>query len=295
MNLELALLHSFVRLAELEHFGQTAEELHISQPALTKQIKKLEERVGGRLVDRDTRHFELTAAGRVLLESARSLLARAEQAERKLELALEGKAGILRVGFGTAPLSAGLGPLLREFRTNYPHVEVNLTDMSSPAQVDALEKGDIDVGFVRIPVNSTVLTAIPLLEEKLVLAYPENHKGKVKKGLQAFRQAPFVAIRRSVSSSFNDHLLRTCRAAGFTPKIVQEAGEIFTLLHLVGAGLGAALVPESCTRMGVPHVKYTDTQVAEAGWKIGITYPTDRSHKLVENFVELACSLKFST
>ncbi|MCA9781728.1 MAG: LysR family transcriptional regulator, partial [Candidatus Eremiobacteraeota bacterium] len=138
MNVEFALLESFLILAEVQHFGEAAGRLNISQPALSKQVKRLETRLGGLLIDRDTRHFALTPAGQVLLDSARSLVRQAELAERRVSLAFEGKAGSLRIGFGIANLSAGLGRLLRDFRVAFPEVRVELKDMSTPAQLKAL-------------------------------------------------------------------------------------------------------------------------------------------------------------
>ncbi|MCA9795608.1 MAG: LysR family transcriptional regulator [Candidatus Eremiobacteraeota bacterium] len=283
--MDLALLHSFVVLAEHRHFGQAAELLSITQPALTKQLQRLEERLGGLLIERDTRHFALTPAGRVLLESARALLHQAEQASRRVGLALEGKAGLLRIGFGIANLSAGLGALLREFRLAFPQVEVELQDMSTPAQLEALANEQLDVGFVRLPVTHPGLAAIPYLQERLIIAHPESIPSQ---SLAGFAQQPFVATRKEISTTFRDHLLTTCQAAGFVPRIVQEASEVLTILHLVGAGFGVALVPQSCSVMTVPHVAYSDTGVAEASWSIGLVYRQGEADPLVDNFVSLA-------
>ncbi|MGE0490529.1 MAG: LysR family transcriptional regulator [Vulcanimicrobiota bacterium] len=287
--MDLGLLQSFVALAENRHFGQTAESLNITQPALTKQMQRLEERLGGLLIERDTRHFALTPAGRVLLESAKALLQQAEQASQRVSLALEGKAGLLRVGFGIANLSAGLGALLREFRLAYPEVEVELRDMSTPAQLEALGNEELDVGFVRLPVTHPGLRAIPYLEERLIIAHPETIPSQ---GLAGFAQRPFVATRKEISTTFREHLLTTCQAAGFVPRIVQEASEVLTILHLVGAGFGVALVPQSCSVMTVPHVAYSDTGLAEASWSIGLVYRQDEANPLVENFVELALQVR---
>lgn len=282
------LLESFLLLSEVQHFGETSRRLNISQPALSKQIKRLEERLGGVLIDRDTRHFALTPAGQVLRESAASLLRQAKLAERRVGLALDGKAGVLRIGFGIANLSAGLGRLLRDFRLAFPEVRIELKDMSTPAQLKALNEDEIDLGFVRLPVANQNLVTVPYLKERLMIAHLEEWSEEVKEGLHILADQPFVALKSEISTSFRAHLQATCRAAGFTPTIVQEASEVLTLLHLVGAGFGVALVPESSCLMTVPHVAFSDTLLDEASWDIGLVYRRDSANSLLTEFVAAA-------
>lgn len=287
MALELSELRSFVVLADHLHFGQAAEALHVSQPALTKQIQRLEDKVTGPLLIRGYRRVSLTPAGEILRDRARSLLRDAEIAEQMARLAVNGKAGLLRIGFGIASLAAGLPEILTRFRQHFPDVQVTMRDMSTPGQIEALERGDIDVGFVRLPVERPDLVTLPVLEEMLVAAVPRGMP--YRKGLSSLRNEPFVVISRSVSTSFFDHLVQTCRAAGFSPRIVQEVNELFTVLNLVQAGVGVSLVPRSTRLMRVPHVRLLDTGVAEAKWKIGLAWrKRDQSDSLVRNFISLA-------
>jgi len=287
MALELAELRSFVLLADRLHFGQAAEALHLSQPALTKQIQRLEDKVAGPLLIRGYRRVTLTPAGEILRDRARSLLREAEIAEQMTRLAVNGKAGLLRIGFGIASLAAGLPDILTRFREHFPEVQVAMRDMTTPDQIDALERGGIDVGFVRLPVERPDLVTLPVIEETLVAAVPRGMP--YRKGLSSLRNERFVVISRSVSASFFDHLVQTCRAAGFSPRIVQEANELFTVLHLVQAGVGVSLVPRSTSLMRVRHVRLLDTGVAEAKWKIGLAWRKhDQSDSLVRNFVTLA-------
>jgi len=165
MALELSELRSFLVLAQHLHFGQAAEALHLSQPALTKQIHKLEAKVEGPLLVRGYRRVSLTPAGEILRDRSQSLLREAEMAEEITRLAAQGKAGLLRIGFGIASLAAGLPDILTRFRQHSPAVQVSMRDMSTPNQVEALEQGDIDVGFVRLPVERPGLVTVPVLEE----------------------------------------------------------------------------------------------------------------------------------
>jgi DNA-binding transcriptional LysR family regulator len=287
MAIELSELRSFVVLAEHLHFGQAAEALHISQPALTKQIQRLEDKVTGPLLIRGYRRVSLTPAGEILRDRARILLRDVEIAEQMARLAVNGKAGLLRIGFGIASLAAGLPEILTRFRQHFPEVQVTMRDMSTPGQIEALERGDIDVGFVRLPVERPDLVTLPVLEEMLVAAVPRGMS--YRKGLSSLRNESFVVISRSVSASFFDHLVQTCRAAGFSPRIVQEVNELFTVLNLVQAGVGVSLVPRSTSLMRVPHVRLLDTGVAEAKWKIGLAWrKRDESDSLVRNFISMA-------
>jgi DNA-binding transcriptional LysR family regulator len=287
MALELSELRAFLVLADHLHFSHAAEVLHVSQPALTKQMQRLEAKVSGRLLVRGYRKVALTPAGEILRDRARRLLREAEVAEQMARLAVNGKAGVLRIGFGIGSLAAGLPGILMRFRQQFPEVQVSMRDMSTPDQIEALHQGDIDVGFVRLPVESAELVTVPVLEEMLVAAIPPGMS--YRKGLSDLRNEPFVVISRSGSVSFFDHLVQTCRAAGFSPRIVQEVNELLTVLFLVQAGAGVSLVPSSASRMRVPNVRLLDTHLAEAKWKIGLTWrKRDQSDPLVRNFVGLA-------
>jgi DNA-binding transcriptional LysR family regulator len=287
MALELSELRSFVVLANRLHFGQAAEALRVSQPALTKQIQRLEAKVAGPLLIRGYRRVTLTPAGEILRDRALNLLREAEITEQMAHLAVNGKAGLLRIGFGIASLAAGLPGILTRFRQHFPEVQVSMRDMSTPDQIEALERGDIDVGFVRLPVGRPDLVTVPVLEEMLVAALPRGMP--YRKGLYSLRNEPFVVISRSTSVSYFDHLVQTCRAAGFSPRIVQQVNELFTVLHLVQAGVGVSLVPRSASLMRVPHVRLLDTGLAEAKWRIGLAWrKLDQSDPLVRNFIGLA-------
>jgi DNA-binding transcriptional LysR family regulator len=287
MALELSELRAFLVLANHLHFGQAAAALHVSQPALTKQMQRLETKVAGPLLVRGYRRVTLTPAGEILRDRAQSLLREAEIAEQMTRLAVSGKAGLLRIGFGIASLAAGLPGILTRFRQHFPEVQVTMRDMSTPDQIEALERGDIDVGFVRLPVERTELVTVPVLEETLVAAVPRGMS--YRKGLFGLRNEPFVVISRSDSASFFDHLVQTCRAAGFSPRIVQEVNELFTVLNLVRAGIGVSLVPRSASLMRVPDVRLLDTKLPEAKWRIGVAWrKVDQSDPLVRNFVSIA-------
>lgn len=271
MSLELAELRSFLALCELRHFRRAAAALEISQPALSKQIQRLEERLGGPLLLRRSGGMHLTPAGELLQQQARSLLADADTAERITRLALQGEAGVLRVGFGVAVLARGLPDVILRFRRRYPEVHLSVRNMSTSDQLHALSDRTIDIGFVRLPVVANDIETVPVIRERLMVVLGKQH-AELEGGLSELRKAPFILPCRADSASFYDHVLRTCHAAGFTPQIVQETDVFFTALNLVRAGLGVSIAPSAIQLMRVPQIRFAETKIPEAAWSIGIAW-----------------------
>jgi DNA-binding transcriptional LysR family regulator len=286
MYLQVEELHSFVVLADELHFGRASKRLFVSQPALSKQIRRLEEKVGGALFTRTRRKVEITEAGRVLLAGADKVLREDEAALSLAKEAVLGRAGTLRIGFGIASVSEILPRTILRFRKTYAQVELKMRDMSTPAQIAALVEGSIDIGIVRLPIAHTELDSLPLFHEQLVVATSGSLSYNSRQGLAALRNQPFVFFPRATSATLHDHVLGLCRGAGFSPTIVQEASELFTILNLVRAGLGVSLVPSAARRMGVPGVRFHDLGLPEAKWRIGIAWNrlSDKA-ELISRFV----------
>ncbi len=243
MDVELVDLEALVVLAETLHFGRAADRLHVSQPALSKRIRRMEDRIGGPFLVRRYRAVRLTEAGRLLAGRGRSLLHEAAATVALSQRAARGEAGLLQIGFGIASILGVLPGVLLRFRRAYPRVQLQLRDMSTPDQIGALIGGDIDVGFVRRPVSDERLVMRPVLAERLVAAIGPRSPWDARRGLRSVAAEPFIIVARTRSASFYDHVLSVCAAAGFSPVIVQEADELFTVLSLVRAGLGISLVP----------------------------------------------------
>lgn len=286
MDIDLDNLRSVLVLAEHLHFGRAATALYVSQPALTKQIRKIEETLGGPLFVRKPREVTLTRAGEVLVEHARSLLRDAQLAVDVSRSAMRGEAGLLRIGFGLPSLATGLPDLIQRFRQRFPGVQISMREMSTPPQLQALENRTLDVGFVRLPIQADEISNFPLFADRLVIAVGPHAAKKSGRGLRSFANESFVSVTRTASASLHDHIIRTCHAAGFLPRIGQEVEELFTVLNFVRAGAGVALVPNSCKVMNVPRVKYLETGVPTAVWKIGIAFHNSSASDLVvSNFV----------
>jgi DNA-binding transcriptional LysR family regulator len=271
-DLDTAELRSLVALAEQRHFGRAAETLGISQPALSKRLQRLEAKIGGRLVSRGYRDVRLTEPGLVLLDQARSLVRSADLALQVSRQALQGGAGLLRIGFGVASIAQTLPGILLRFRRSHPRVQILMRDMSSPAQLQALRSEEIELGFVRMPVTDAALECTPVYHERLVAAVGPGAAWRDGVGLASLAAQPFVVCSRAISASYYDHVVALCRIAGFAPRIVTETNELFALLQLVRAGIGVALVPSASAAMRVPGVRLKAVCQKEAAWDIGLAW-----------------------
>ena len=285
MSIEDRELRSFVVLAEQLHFGKSANLLHISQPALSKQIKGLEEKIGGPLLVRNRRDVSLTAAGTLFYEEARRIVRDLDSLLDAAQSAVKGEAGRLRIAVGIATVHSLVPPALRTFRKAHPRVDIQVGDMSTPRQIDALLAGEVDLGFLRLPVNRTQLIAKKVLKERLTIAASTNFRLPLT--LKGISEQPFIMISRDVSTTYYDHCIRLCDSAGFSPRVVQEAKDMFTLLNLVRAGIGVALVPRSAKQMRVSGVKLGYIQNREAEWDIGVAWNKLRESALVNHFIHI--------
>ncbi len=272
MGLEFSELQAFVVLADELHFRKASERLFLSQPALSKKIQRLEEKLKGALFVRSRRRVALTDAGKSFLPKAVKLLQGVEDAVRETQAVVEGRAGTLRIGFGIASLPEILPQSILRFRKLYPNIELQLREMPSSAQVSSLIESRLDAGILRMPITDRKLMSVSLFAEHLVLATSADAPYRPKEGINSFRDSGFVLVSPSVSKTFHDRVLNLCLRAGFTPRVVQQANEILTILHLVRAGLGVSLVPRSALRLKVPGVRFHELNWKEPLWRIGIAW-----------------------
>jgi DNA-binding transcriptional LysR family regulator len=285
MSVELHELRGFVALARALNFRVAADLLHISQPALTRKIKALEDKLGGPLFARDRRGVALLPAGQVLLDGSARLFLDLEALLVQIQRTVSGEAGTLRIGFGAATISHVLHRAVAAFRRKHPKVELTLRDMSSTAQLQALHDATLDVGFVRLPVRERRLRTLRVTSDRVVLAVPTLPEYDHIRALRDAARAPFILIAADLSRSFHDHSLALCRAAGFQPRVVQLAHEFFTMVNLSGVGLGVSLVSQSARSSQVPNIRWVD--VAHSEWQIGLAWRRNDPSPLVASLVEV--------
>jgi DNA-binding transcriptional LysR family regulator len=287
---ELRHLRYFVAVAEELHFGRAAVRLHIAQPPLSQQIRRLENELGVELLRRNRRSVQLTDSGRLLLEESRPLLVQAERIEQLLGQSSAGEVGRLGIGFVGSATYETLPRILREFRSRFPKVELRLEELTTAGQAAALKAGRIDVGLIRPPVGDSSLELTPLVEERLVAALPDSHPlaARKKVPVAALAEEPFVLVPRQLGTGLYDDVLAVCREAGFSPNVVQEASEMQTIVSLVSAGIGVSLVPESVETFSPPRVAYRPLTGPNASLEIALAHRPDDRSPLVARFREVA-------
>jgi len=289
--MELRHLRYFVTLAEELHFGRAAEKLHISQPPLSMQIRALEQELGVMLFNRTQRHVALTQAGHALLGEARQLLARVEQAVLLTRRAGRGEIGELAVGFISVADYNVLPLVLREFRRKYPLVNLTLREATTDAQIRDLLAGRLDVGFLLPPVTEPALESVAILREPLIVALPEKHPLAMKPGklaLEKLKDAPFILFPRPNAPGLYDDVVSCCKAAGFSPRVEQEAIQMQTIISLVSAELGVALVPASLTNLRRTGVVYKSLKQQSPLTEIHLAWRRGDELPALRVFVDLA-------
>lgn len=285
--MELRHLRYFCAVAEELHFGRAARRLHMAQPPLSQQIRQLEDELGVALLVRSTRRVELTPAGADYLERAVAILDSVDAASRQALRIADGRAGTLSIGcVGSATYSL-LPALVRALSDELPDVDVSVRgEMLAPAQITALTAGDIDLALLRMPIDTTGLHVEPIRSDRLIVALPHDHQ--LARGasdsavdLALLGGDDFIVHAGGGKSIMHGVLSAAAGRAGFVPRIRHEVEETSTLVTLVAAGVGVALVPEPTSALGVPGVVYrpldTDDEV-----ELAVAFPDGRRTPLVD-------------
>jgi len=287
---DLRQLRYFNALAETLNFHRAAERLHISQPPLTVAIRKLEEDLGVALFERDPRGVRLTTAGLAAVAPAREALAAAEKVREAVRQGAAGLRGRLSIGFIGSAIGELLPRIVSPFRHAYPEVELALEEMNSVEIVRAIAARRLDVGLVRLPVMDSAPVAIDVIEtDELVAVLPASDVLARRKTLDLGALADRSFIIYSPVSVLHATIRLACHRAGFTPRVAQEAVQVQTILSLVKAGLGVALIPGRSARFageGVRIVTLSDPVPIAMG-----IARADEPSVLARNFVRtaLAC------
>ena len=256
--MELRHLQYFLAVAEMRHFGQAAERLHMAQSPLSQAIRQLESSLGATLFTRTTRRVELTPAGEAFLRDARRILDAVDAARTRVRLVADGSAGLLRVGATGLAAFRHLPRLAQVAARELPGLELRFTpDLLTPAQELALEDDRIDLAVLRPPLRRAGLTSRLVARERLVLAVAVGHTLAVRAlvPLAALRDEDFV-VYSPADSVVNALVTQACLAAGFLPRRAHEASRITILLTHVAAGAGVAVLPESVQALSVEGVRF---------------------------------------
>ncbi|MER2265248.1 LysR substrate-binding domain-containing protein [Methylobacterium oxalidis] len=264
--LDFSQLRCFVAVAEELHFGRAASRLNMTQPPLSRQIQVLERILDVQLLDRTSRSVRLTAAGRSFLPEARHILRLAETATHVTRQVAAGRSGVLKLGFTAASAYDFLPRLVIACREALPDVMLSLREMVTKDQVEGLLSGQIDAGLIRPPVTHPELDATLALAEPLVAALPADHPLATRDALTLsdFAGAPFIAYAPHEAHYFHDLVVTLFAEAGVQPSVRQQLTQIHSILALVRAGLGLALVPAAAECLRFEAVAFRPLALPQA-------------------------------
>ena len=291
--MELRHLRYFIAVADELSFSRAAERLDMAQPPLSQQIQRLERELGVALFLRTKRRVELSDAGRAILDEARRAVAQADAVAAAANRVVRGEAGVLRLGFSSAALYTRLPQALRAYRARYPLVSLNLREHSSEQQVAMLTRGELDAGVVRLPIESASgsLAVESIVREPLVLAMPRGPRlgASASVRIRELSAEPFIIFPRNVAPGLYDRIVGLCRNGGFAPTVAQEAAEISTIVSLVSAGLGIAIVPGSVRNLQRDRVLYRDLRPT-AMTEMAIAYDRENDSMVLRSFLEIVAA-----
>jgi DNA-binding transcriptional LysR family regulator len=293
--MELRHLRYFLALAEEGHFGRAAQKLHIVQPALSMQIRSLEEELGAPLFTRTSRKVALTEAGEVLVAQARQTLAQAERAKEVVRRSARGESGLVRIGFaGGAPIGGKLSNDLRSFHRQSSEVELQLREMTAREQVDALLANEIDVGYCPsfdIPFPCE-LRARRVGSWPWLIALAGDHplaRRKRKLTRADLLDEAFVLYARHDADVDQLELLR--RILGKEPLVAHRAANTLTVLTLAAGGLGLAVLPDFLARVTVPGVEYRPLETSARKADLVLLSRAQETSGAVKKYLALARTL----
>jgi DNA-binding transcriptional LysR family regulator len=289
--MELRHLRYFVAVAEELHFGRAARRMNLAQPPLSQQIRALEAELGLPLFLRTSRKVALTEAGHLFLQHSRLVLAQADHARNAITGMHRGETGRLTIGFVSSAMYSLVPAILREFNRRRPKVEIRCLEMTGAQQEAAFKERQIQIAFTRNQSDGPHLHRETLITERFVLALPTGHPlaRRVRPRLRDFANEGFILFSRTQGSAIYDGIIASCQRAGFSPRISQEGGGVQTILALVAAGLGVAMVPASLQNLQRPGVVYralprADSQEVE----LALVWRQDDRSAATEAFLQIA-------
>jgi DNA-binding transcriptional LysR family regulator len=288
--MELRRLKYFVAVAQELNFRRAAEQLHVAQPAVSQQVRKLECELGVDLFRRNKRAVALTPAGVAFLDEARRTLRQAEAAAQVARQAGEGTLGRLRLGYQPGALPSPLSEAITRFAVRFPGVGIAPETVSARQAVTDVTSGRLDVAVVGLPIQAPGLRVTVLSEERTVAAVPDRHRLSGQPDLQLDRlgETPLILPPRSDNPAFHDGVLAACRNAGIAPTLIEtnESSVDHTLL-LVAAGMGIAVLPECATRYGAPAVRFLPVTEPDVTTQIALLTRGDGMDVAVEGLLHL--------
>lgn len=278
----------FLAVAEEQNFGRAAKRLGMSQPPLSEQIQVLEQALKVTLFERSRRGAKLTPVGAAILPAVRKFAEQLERLELAVEEAVAGQSGVLTIGAISTAMFDVLPGLIEQLKSEYPHLTVSVREIDSVEAVPALEAGDIDLAFARLDGDlGASVKSLPLTEDRLVVALPSDHPLASRKriSLSSLATEPLVMFSRKVSPVYFDSLIATCRASGFSPRVLHEVRSVASQIAFVSCGQGIALVPASLKKLAPDNVVFRALSQKLNVVITAMAWNADRLNPLVEEVV----------
>lgn len=291
--IEFRQLRQFVVVAEELNFGRAAEKLHMSQPPLSVAIRNLEEQVGTLLIDRSRHHVRLTPAGKIFLKDAKRLLMHAHAATERARRAAQGAEGALSLSFVPSAALDLLPDIFKRFQRDYPTVHLHVTAETTTRQVEALRRAEVDLALVVGPLLDVPdLVFVDLQRQRFVIAVPRDHALAAQPSvrIKALAAESFIGFPATEGAGFAAALMGACKAAGFSPNVVQEASQMQTVLTLVAGGLGIALVPASMRMLTMKDVAFLDVADMRSPptYQLAFAYSRTNDNPVIHSFLSAA-------
>jgi len=278
----------FLAVAEEQNFGRAAKRLGMSQPPLSEQIQVLEQALKVTLFERSRRGAKLTPVGAAILPAVRKFAEQLERLELAVEEAVAGQSGLLTIGAISTAMFDVLPGLIEQLKREYPHLTVSVREIDSVEAVPALEAGDIDLAFARLDGDlGASIRSLPLTEDRLVVALPGDHPlaSRSRISLSSLANEPLVMFSRKVSPVYFDNLIATCRASGFSPRVLHEVRSFASQIAFVSYGQGIALVPASLKKLAPANVVFRPLSQKLQVVTTAMAWNTSRPNPLVEALV----------
>jgi DNA-binding transcriptional LysR family regulator len=290
--MELRHLRYFVAAAEAENVSRAALKLHVSQPALSRQIRDLEEELRLPLFKRSAKSVRLTEAGRAFLDEARAVLKRVEEAIDATRTIAAGRRGELHVGYAPSPTARILPPTLRAFQARMPDVRVRLHDLSTEEMLVGVRDAKLQVALVVRP-NRRMLRGLhfeELARDSMCLAVPPGHRlARVRMvSLPQVAREPLVVFSREGYPEYHEYLETLFGPAKAQPRIVEEHESSTSLIAAIESGAGVAVMPESFACSAGPRLKLIPLAPPAAPLVIGLVWSKGSLPPMAEQFVESA-------
>jgi DNA-binding transcriptional LysR family regulator len=291
---DLRSLACVVAVAQDLHFRRAADRLNLTQPALSQRIRALEREIGVALFLRDRRGVSLTPAGAAFLGPARQAVEHARRARAEAVAAMRGEAGRLRLGFTVIAFHGSLPEAVQQFRLRWPGVEVELAEMNSPSLERALAAGELDLGILHPPLATACLTAAALPDEPFRLALPASHPLAVRTvvPVRALEGEPFLIAPRHVGPSIYDRVIALFQKEGISPRIVQEATPMTTLIGLVAAGAGMGFVTAGIARAARPGVAFRPVSPEPPSLPMAAAWRASSPVPAAEHFIDVVLAMQ---